>query len=163
MKYCPQCRSDMVDALVDGEQRIACEDVACGFVHWNNPVPVVAAIVELGGQIVLAHNVEWPQGMFSVITGFLEHGEDPALGVVREIEEELGLVGFDPALVGVYPFARMNQVIIAYHVKAAGQVKLNHELDDYKLVDIDALQGWDFGTGLAVKDFVAKRNGAATV
>ncbi|MCV6613689.1 MAG: NUDIX domain-containing protein [Cellvibrionaceae bacterium] len=143
---------------MEGEERNACADLECGFVHYDNPVPVVAAIVERAGQVVLAHNVQWPEGIFSVITGFLERGEDPAEGVLREVEEELGLIGFDPALIGVYPFARMNQVIIAYHVKAAGEIKLNHELDAIKLVDLDKLQGWDFGTGLAVRDFVAKRN-----
>lgn len=155
MKFCPQCRSDMVTALVDNEERLSCADIQCGFVFWNNPVPVVAAIVEYGENIVLAHNVEWPAGMFSVITGFLEQSEDPVEGVVREIEEELGLVGFDPKLIGVYPFPQMNQVIIAYHVRAAGEIRLNHELDEYKLVPINEVQGWDFGTGLAVKDFVA--------
>ncbi|MBB6523168.1 NUDIX domain-containing protein [Pseudoteredinibacter isoporae] len=161
MKFCPQCRTDMVNALIDGEERLACADVQCGFVHWNNPVPVVAAIVEYGDSIVLAHNVQWPEGMFSVITGFVEQGEDPQEGVLREVQEELGLNGFDPKLVGVYPFPQMNQVIIAYHVRAAGEIKLNHELDATKLVPVDELQGWEFGTGLAVKDFVAARNSNA--
>ncbi len=161
MKFCPQCKTDMVDALIDGEERLACADVQCGFVHWNNPVPVVAAIVEYGEDIVLAHNVQWPEGMFSVITGFVEQGEDPEQGVLREVGEELGLNGFDPKLVGVYPFPQMNQVIIAYHVRATGEIKLNHELDATKLVPVDELQGWDFGTGLAVRDFVAARNSSA--
>lgn len=157
MRYCPSCRSDMINALVDGEERLTCMDVECGYTHWNNPIPVVAGIIEYNGQVVLAHNTQWPEGVYSVITGFLEAGEDPIAGIIRETEEELGLIGFDPELVGVYPFAQMNQVIIAYHLRAAGEIKLNHELDEYKLVDIDKLQGWDFGTGLAVKDFVAKR------
>ncbi len=161
MKFCPQCKADMVNALVDNEQRLACADVQCGFVHWNNPIPVVAAIVEYGENIVLAHNVQWPEGVFSVITGFLEQSEDPVEGVLREVHEELGLNAFEPQLVGVYPFEQMNQVIIAYHVRAAGEIKLNHELDATKLVPVNELQGWNFGTGLAVRDFVAARMSSA--
>ena len=61
------------------------------------------------------------------------------------------------SLVGVYAFEQMNQVIIAYHVRAAGEIKLNHELDDYRLVPMGELQPWKFGTGLAIKDFLQQR------
>jgi hypothetical protein len=56
----------------------------------------------------------------------------------------------------VYPFPQQNQVIIAYHIKAAGAVTLNHELDDYKIVPKGELKGWRFGTGLAVNDWLVR-------
>ena len=40
-----------------GRPRPACPDNQCGFVHWNNPVPVVAAIVEHDNEIALVRNV----------------------------------------------------------------------------------------------------------
>jgi NAD+ diphosphatase len=48
-------------------------------------------------------------------------------------------------LIGVYDFQRMNQVIIAYHVVASGEVRLSPELVDYKLYDPasgQVLAGW---------------------
>ncbi len=157
MNYCPQCASPMGDVLVDNEIRSGCPDRGCGYVHFNNPVPVVAMIVEVDGGVVLAHNVAWPKAFYSIITGFLEAGEDPLECARRETMEELNLHALETDLVGVYPFAQQNQVIIAYHVKAAGEIRLNHELDDYKIIPVEQLKGWDMGTGLAINDWLAQR------
>ncbi len=154
MKYCPLCRSSLESGLVDEYERLKCSNQDCGFVFWDNPIPVVAALVENGDQILLARNREWPEGMYSIITGFLEKGETPEEGALREVKEELGLRGRDAQLIGVYSFAKMNQVIIAYHVKADGEVVLGEELVDLKRIDKGKLKGWSFGTGLAVTDWV---------
>ncbi|MFT5579426.1 MAG: NAD+ diphosphatase [Paraglaciecola psychrophila] len=161
MKYCPQCANPLAEKLVDGEIRNGCPDNSCGFVFWNNPTPVVAMIVEVDGGVVMAHNVAWPKTFYSIITGFLESGEDPLKCAERETLEELNLHALETSLIGVYPFDRQNQVIIAYHVRAAGQIKLNHELDDHKIVPIDELQGWNMGTGLAINDWLAQQRAKA--
>ena len=59
-------------------------------------------------------------------------------------------------LVGVYPFAMMNQVIIAYHVRARGELKLSAELAASKYIAVEKLRPWEFGTGAAVKDWLAR-------
>jgi NADH pyrophosphatase NudC (nudix superfamily) len=154
MKYCPECASALGEVLVDGEIRQGCPEQSCGFVFWNNPTPVVAMIVEVDGGVVLAHNVGWKHRFFSIITGFLEYKENPEECAHRETNEELGLHVLDSSLVGVYGFPEQNQVIIAYHIRAAGEIKLNHELDEYKIVPKDELKGWDMGTGLAINDWL---------
>lgn len=134
--------------------RLAC---ACGYVHWDNPVPVVAAIVEHEGAVILARNRDWPEKMYGLVTGFLEKDESPEAGVKREVKEELDLEPLGASLVGLYPFARRNELIIAYHVPAAGAVRLNEELADYRRIAPEKLRPWDFGTGLAVADWLARR------
>ena len=158
MKFCPECAKPLSEGLVDNEIRTCCPDQSCGFVFWENPTPVVAILVETPDGVVMAHNVSWPPSLYSIISGFLEKGEDPQECALRETQEELGLVGDEATLIGVYPFARMNQVIMAYHVKAQGPITLNHELDDYKIVPADEVQPWRFGTGLAVRDWLANRD-----
>ena len=150
MNFCPQCASPIAELLIDSEIRKGCPSTDCGFVLWNNPVPVVAMIVEVEGGVVMAHNVAWPKSFYSIITGFLEAGEDPEECARRETMEELNLHALETKLVGVYPFAQQNQVIIAYHVRAAGEIKLNHELDDYKIVPALEIKPWPMGTGLAI-------------
>lgn len=61
------------------------------------------------------------------------------------------------SLIGVYPFERRNEVIIAYHVQADGEVVLNEELAEYRLILPEKLRPWDFGTGLAVRDWLTRR------
>ena len=154
MNYCPFCKSDLILKEIDGEERLACNSPSCEFVFWNNPIPVVAGIVEVDNKIVLAHNRAWPQDWMSIITGFLEKGETPEEGIARETKEELNLDAGPCTLVGVYSFHRMNQVIIAYHVPATGTVTLNEELDRYKLVTKEELEPWDSATGYAVRDYL---------
>lgn len=154
-QFCPQCASPLVEKIVDNESRIACSN--CNFVHYNNPTPVVAAIVEYGTEVLLARNKMWPPNWFGLITGFLEAGESPEEGIIREVKEELNLEGEVVELVGIYPFFRMNQIIIAYHVKARGEIRLNEELDEYKLYAPESVRPWGSGTGDAVKDWLAKR------
>lgn len=152
--YCPGCAAPLVDKIVDTEPRRACA-AGCGFVHYDNPTPVVAIIVEHEGAVVLAHNKAWPsRNFYGLITGFLERNESPQECAVREVKEELNLDAAEPTLVGVYAFARMNQVIIAFHVHAAGIVRLNEELDDFKHVPPEQCRVWPAGTGLALRDWL---------
>jgi len=154
-RFCPQCGGPLAAHEAGGVERAACANPACGFVHWDNPVPVVAALVEIDERILLARNVAWPEKVFGLITGYLERDESPEQAVVREVGEELGLTASGVELIGLYPFAAKNQLIIAYHVRAAGDVLLNEELAEYRLIEPEKLKAWDFGTGPAVRDWLA--------
>ena len=72
-----------------GQTRLACTQ--CDFVHWRNPVPVVAAVVERAGRVVLVHSIGRPPTWYGLVAGFLERGEHPEAAVLREVAEELGL------------------------------------------------------------------------
>ena len=155
-EFCPCCKAPLVDRPVQNEQRRVCS-ANCGFIHYDNPTPVVAAVVEHDGMIVLAHNRAWPTALntfYGLITGFLERGESPEECAVREVKEELDLDGTSPSLIGVYPFPQMNQVIIAYHVPANGSITLNEELDEFCHVPFHECKAWPGGTGLALRDWL---------
>jgi NADH pyrophosphatase NudC (nudix superfamily) len=95
--------------------------------------------------------------MFALITGFMEAGESAEEGIVREVLEETGLRTANPALVGVYDFQRMNQLIVAYHVRAQGDIVLSPELAEYKLFRPEQLRCWRAGTGYALADWLTRR------
>lgn len=153
-QYCPNCGRDLIRRDIAGHTRPLCPDPDCGFVFWDNPIPVVAAIVEHEGRLVIARNANWPEGMFGLITGFLEPREQPEEGVVREVAEELGLVATITRFVGAYGFARMNQLLLAYHLTGEGEITLNEELVEYRRVAKENTQYWPGGTGLAVRDWL---------
>ena len=158
-KFCPSCARalEQIALLEDGgeKQRLRCAE--CGWTHWNNPTPVLAAVIQYRGQILLARNAAWQHKMYALITGFMEAGESPQEGIAREIKEETSLDTSELNLIGVYDFQRMNQVIIAYHAVADGEVKLSPELVDYKLYDYDAVKCWPAGTGYALADWLRGR------
>ena len=153
--------------------RQVCAAVGCGWIHYNNPVPVVAALIDHDdGEghpdsrgVILVRGVGWPASWFGLVTGFLEAQEDPARGVLREVKEEVGLEADSVSFLGVYPFPRINQLIIAYHIKVCGplsEIRLQaEEIEAYKKVPLRSLRPWSEGTGLAVRDFLMKELGQA--
>lgn len=157
--FCPNCATplQLITQLEDGgnKERLRC--IACGFTHWNNPTPVLAAVVELEGRILLARNAAWPGKMYALITGFMEAGETPQEGIAREIAEETNLVTDSLDLIGVYDFQRMNQIIIAYHAVCHGDVQLSPELVDFRLFSPETVKCWPAGTGYALADWLTSR------
>jgi NADH pyrophosphatase NudC (nudix superfamily) len=161
-RFCPQCASPLASIVQDEDggpkARLRC--AACGFTHWNNPTPVLAAIVECAdreGRILLARNAAWTGRMFALITGFMEAGETPEAGIAREVREETALEVERTSLVGVWDFQRMNQLIVAYHVVARGEIRLSPELAEYKLFAPGDIVCWPGGTGLAVAQWLRGR------
>jgi NAD+ diphosphatase len=51
----------------------------------------------------------------------------------------------------------MNQLILAFHVPARGEIVLNEELAAIKRVPVERLKPWTIGTGPAVRDWLANR------
>ncbi len=162
MIFCPMCGRQLIRRELDGCMRTLCGDTTCGYVCWNNPTPVVAAIVEQDGMIILARNRLWSAGHFALIAGFLEEGESPDDAVLREICEELGVSGKIRELVGNYGFTEKNQVLMVYHVEVTGEIRLNGELAEFKRVVPDELIPWPKGTGPAVRDWMARHGYGAT-
>ena len=160
--FCLHCGTALALLSLDEDggpkERLRCP--SCAWTHWNNPTPVLAAIIECSdrdGQVLLARNAAWPGRMFALITGFMEAGETPEEGIAREIMEETSMTVEQLSLVTVSDFRRMNQVIITYHAVAHGEVKLSPELAEYKLYALPDLRCWRAGTGLALAQWLKSR------
>ena len=110
------------------------------------------------GQVLLARNAAWTDRMFALITGFMEAGESPEEGIAREVAEETALRGAGHAtLIGVYDFQRMNQVIIAYHVRGARRGPAVARTGRVQALRARAVRCWRAGTGLALADWLRAR------
>ena len=157
--FCPLCTDPLETKTVGGAERRQCTAKECGFVFWNNPTPVLAAITHRRDEVILIQAIGWPKHWYSLVTGFHEAGETAEEGVLREVKEELGLNGTVESLVGVYSFFEMNQVIIAYDVLVdEGEITLDtSELVDYKIIKTEELKTWPSGTGQAAKDWLASQ------
>lgn len=157
-QFCPKCKTPLDEQERGGHPRKICPNPSCGFIYWNNPTPVVGAIVEHPDGVVLVQSIGWPSHFFGLITGFLEFGEIPQEAVLREVKEETGLDAELGELIGFYPFKRMNQIIMVYHVTASGEVQIDlEELADYRIVPLDKLRPWKAGTGYALADWLSSK------
>lgn len=158
-RFCPMCATALqwIARAEDGGEQSRNRCPACDWTHWNNPTPVLGAIVEVDGRVLLARNAAWEHRMFALITGFMEAGEAPEDGIRREILEETSLEAGTLELVGVYEHRKMNQVLIVYHAVARGEVKLSPELAEYRWFEKQDLRCWRSGTGYALADWLHKR------
>lgn len=156
--YCPLCAAALTArAPDDGHPYATCP--SCAFIHYDNPTPVLAAIVQRGEDVVLVQNVGWPEDWFGLVSGFMERGETPEEGILRELYEELGVSGRDVTFVGNYAFRRANQVILAYHITIDDSPEPNpDEIAAIKVVPVSKLKPWPFGTGHAVRDWLAAQS-----
>ena len=125
--------------------------------YWNRKVFTRLSSPGLIPQVLLARNSAWPAGWFALITGFLEQGETPEQAVLREVEEEIGLRGSIESFVGNYAFMEQNQLLVVYHVVAAGTIRLNHEIAEVKLQPASEVRPWRQGTGPALYDWLLER------
>lgn len=85
--FCAVCgtASDMAEG---GWQR-ACP--ACGARHFPRTDPVVIMLVTRGNSVLLGRSPAWPEGMYSLLAGFVEPGETIEAAVRREVLEETGV------------------------------------------------------------------------
>lgn len=85
--FCAKCgvKSDVAMA---GWQR---DCPACGTHHFPRTDPVVIMLITRGNSLLLGRSPGWPEGMYSLLAGFVEPGETIEAAVRREVFEEAGV------------------------------------------------------------------------
>ena len=63
----------------------------CGAHHFPRTDPVVIMLVTHGNDLLLGRSHGWPQGMYSLLAGFVEPGETIEAAAAREVFEESGI------------------------------------------------------------------------
>lgn len=64
---------------------------ACGRSHFPRTDAVVIMLVTQGNSVLVGRSPGWPEGMYSLLAGFLEPGETVEAAVRREVYEEAGV------------------------------------------------------------------------
>lgn len=85
--FCAACGAPSLVAKA-GWQR---DCPACGTSHFPRTDPVVIMLITHGNRVLLGRNAAWPQGMYSLLAGFIEPGETMEAAVRREVFEESGV------------------------------------------------------------------------
>ena len=85
--FCARCGTASTVAMA-GWQR-GCP--ACGAAHFPRTDPVVIMLITRGNSLLLGRSPAWPEGMYSLLAGFVEPGETIEAAVRREVAEEAGV------------------------------------------------------------------------
>jgi len=99
--FCPRCGAHLTVRRVEGRDRQICAD--CGFIYYAHSSPCVGVLIVEEGRVLLVERAVEPfQGYWDIPGGFLEAGEHPADGAIREVEEETGLLVEPTEILGVF-------------------------------------------------------------
>jgi ADP-ribose pyrophosphatase YjhB (NUDIX family) len=91
-KHCLYCGRATIKKYEDNVQRDFCP--SCQSFFYENPLPVVSAILDSSRRILLVKRSRPPfKGMWCLPTGFAEAGESIEDATLRELEEETGIKG----------------------------------------------------------------------
>ncbi|MBB3697900.1 zinc ribbon domain-containing protein [Flammeovirga yaeyamensis] len=118
MNFCSQCGSDQLQFIVpegDHKQRFVCDN--CGTIHYQNPRIIAGCLPVFEGKILLGKRAIDPRkGYWGLPAGFLENGETPEDGALRELFEETLAKGHIKHLQSVFSLPQFNQVYLIYLV-----------------------------------------------
>jgi len=85
--FCSRCGA--ASHITDGGWQRKCP--ACLASHFPRTDPVVIMLVTQNDRLLLGRSPEWPDGMYSLLAGFVEPGEVFEAAVRREVFEETGV------------------------------------------------------------------------
>ena len=86
-KFCARCGTPS-DMAMAGWQR---DCPACNSHHFPRTDPVVIMLITHGNSVLLGRSPGWPEGMYSLLAGFVEPGETLEAAVRRETWEEASI------------------------------------------------------------------------
>lgn len=85
--YCANCGSKSIPAQA-GWQR---DCPTCDRSHFPRTDPVVIMLITHGNSVLVGRGAQWPEGMYSLLAGFMEPGETIEAATRREVFEETGV------------------------------------------------------------------------
>ncbi|HEX3803454.1 MAG TPA: NAD(+) diphosphatase [Solirubrobacteraceae bacterium] len=144
-KFCSVCgaRTRVMDAGLSRR----CP--TCRASHFPRIDPVVIMLVEHGGQLLLGRRIGWAEGRFSILAGYVSPGETPEEAVLREVQEESGIVAHSPRYIASQPWPFPSSLMLGFEAGSDGGDPLPQpgEMVEVQWFSLDEVATAQKGTG----------------
>ena len=101
---------------------------ACSRVIYPRISPAIIVLVKKGEEVLLARSSRFPTGVFSVIAGFNEPGENLEQTVCREVSEEVGIAVRNIRYFGSEPWPFPDSLMIGFVADhAGGEIRIDQK------------------------------------
>ncbi len=157
-RFCANCGHETESVEGGFERRCP----RCGAHHFPRTDPVVIMTVGHDDRLLLGRRAGWPEGRLSVLAGFISPGESAEEAVVREVQEESGIVCRDPVYVTSQPWPFPASLMLGFHARCDGgePVATDGELDEVHWIAAErvraAIDGEDAGFALPGEVSIAR-------
>ena len=127
----------------DNRQRLVCPD--CDYVAYENPKVVVGVVATWDGQLLLCRRaIEPRKGFWTLPAGFMEIGETPEEGAVREAWEEARAQLEIVDLLALYSLRHISQLQLFFRARLLSpDVSAGPESQEVALFHFDDLPNGD--------------------
>jgi NAD+ diphosphatase len=115
-RFCGRCGTPTV-AMQAGHV-LLCTNPNCRHQQFPRTDPAVIVLVTHGDHALLGRQAVWPAGRYSTIAGFVEPGESLEDAVIREVEEETGVVVGDVEYVASQPWPFPSSLMLGFRAVA---------------------------------------------
>ena len=115
-RFCGRC-GGKTEAVAE---ELAKRCTRCGLLHYPRLSPAIIVLVRDGERMLLARSPGFPEGMYSVLAGFVEPGESIEETIRREVKEEVGVEVENPRYFGSQPWPFPNSLMIGFTADYAG-------------------------------------------
>ena len=109
-QYCGHCATPMTQLPTERAKR--CPN--CGLRQYPRLSPAVIMLIYKQEEILLARAPRFPEGMYSVLAGFVEPGESLEETVARETQEEVGIEIKNIRYFGSQPWPFPNSLMVGF-------------------------------------------------
>ena len=136
-KYCGYCGAIKNEDKKEGALFCSCNKI----MTYPTISPCVLCLIKKDDQILLARNAMFPEGLFSVLAGFIETSETAEQTLEREVEEEVGLKVQNIKYFGSQSWPFPSQLMIGYECEyESGEINVDGlEIVEAKWFSIDNL------------------------
>ncbi|QDF02049.1 NAD(+) diphosphatase [Myxococcus xanthus] len=115
-RFCGRCGEPTL--LVPGERARRCPVDKTPF--YPRLAPAIIVLITRGDTMLLAHNAQFPEPMFSTLAGFVEPGESLEECVAREVKEEVGIDVKNIRYFGSQPWPFGRSLMVGFTAEYAG-------------------------------------------
>ncbi|NNE79331.1 MAG: NAD(+) diphosphatase [Silicimonas sp.] len=110
-RFCAQCGQQ--SQIAQGGWQRDCP--ACEAHHFPRTDPVVIMLITHGNSVLMGRSHFWPEGMYSLLAGFVEPGETIEAAVRREVVEESGIVVGEVSYLSSQPWPFPTSLMFGCH------------------------------------------------
>jgi len=101
---------------------------ACSRIVYPRISPAIIVLIKKGEEVLLARSPRFPQGVFAVIAGFNEPGENLEQTVHREVREEVGIAVRNLRYFGSEPWPFPDSLMIGFVADhAGGEIRIDNQ------------------------------------